>query len=1041
MNSSFLNGVKISPWILCFSLLCFCAYAQQTTAPELKFEHVSSSKGFYSNSINSNIVQDKTGFIWFGTDDGLYRFDGIDFRPFSDDPWDKKSFTGNGVNSLYASDDNTLWIGAFAGLWVYDPVSETFSVFKSKEKKFEFLSTETINSMAADHQHNLWVCATGKIVTINLSTYEVKFVMELQGLAYPFIDRNGNAWIATDGKGLYYIDHLTKKTTIYRHDPKDKNSISVDNVFSVTEDNNGHIWCATTEGVCQFDTATQKFTIYKHKNDQPASLGSNFVNGGVYVDREGTVWAGTWSEGINRFVPETGTFIHYKRNRNDPNAIGSNNITEMFVDNSGMLWVGTTDKGLFKCYLEKENYSLYQNFTENPSRDNGAVYSVYCDTKGIIWLAMKEDGIYSFDPSSKKFRPWINGPDNKTLRHCMTPATNFYDDGKDLWVTAVYEGLMKLNRETGKGTLIHSNFLIPEKIKDYTNYFYIDADSSGRLWMGGQRGITIYDPVTRQLKSFKQIYKDTNQLSSDPDLNVEFIDGYIWALGSESGLTRINPYDGTVKVYHHTDGDPSSLASNNLMQMAEDKNNFLWIATWGKGIIVFDRKKELFRTYTVNDSLSSNNIDGIICDNCNNIWFITHKGISRCSYDNRASPFSGKLTVKNFDFGENSGGNADGASWCTKGKDGTFYFATQKGLLRFHPDSLKNNPFIPPVVLTDLLLFNKKISANDSSGFLKSSITFAKSIRLSYKENVIGFKFAALSYNHPEKNLYAYKLHGFDKDWIYTDASKPFANYTNLDAGEYTFKVKASNNDGVWNEEGTSIILIITPPFWQTWWFYTLCALVTASIVYAFYRYRLQQVIKLQMIRNNIASDLHDDIGSTLNSISIFSEVAKQQSKEDLPALEEIGVSSRKIIDSMSDIVWTINPENDSFEKIILRMRSFAYQLLRAKEIEMVFKADEALNSVLLPMLFRKNFYLIFKEATNNMVKYSGASRASFHISYSKKQINLEIRDNGKGFNLKEVKDGNGIKNMRRRANEIKAELNIVSKVNEGTNIELTLII
>jgi signal transduction histidine kinase len=282
-------------------------------------------------------------------------------------------------------------------------------------------------------------------------------------------------------------------------------------------------------------------------------------------------------------------------------------------------------------------------------------------------------------------------------------------------------------------------------------------------------------------------------------------------------------------------------------------------------------------------------------------------------------------------------------------------------------------------------------------------------------------------------------LEGFDKDWIYTNASKPFADYTNLDPDEYIFKVKGSNNDGVWNETPATIRLIITPPFWQTGWFRILMVAAIGAIIYGVYRYRLREVIRLQMIRNNIASDLHDEVGSTLNSISILSSVAKQQAGRSLPALDQIGENSRKIVEAMNDIVWTINPENDSFEKILVRMRSFAHQVMKAKQIEFRFDADEKMDDLSMPMQTRKNFYLIFKEATINIAKYSSASHANFSVTGSDHQIQLTIRDNGIGFDTNNTSSGNGIKNMQRRANEIKADLKIESAAGEGTRVELVL--
>jgi signal transduction histidine kinase len=375
-----------------------------------------------------------------------------------------------------------------------------------------------------------------------------------------------------------------------------------------------------------------------------------------------------------------------------------------------------------------------------------------------------------------------------------------------------------------------------------------------------------------------------------------------------------------------------------------------------------------------------------------------------------------------------------------KDADGKIYFgSTDAGIIYFKPEELKDNDYIPPVYITDFKLFNKPVYANDVDSILKSPIELTKEITLSYNQNVISFEFAALNYIHPEKNQYAYKLESFDKDWIYTDASKRFVNYTNLDPGEYTFKVKGSNNDGVWNPMETTIKLIITPPFWQTWWFRALIVLAATMIVYALYRYRLQQVLKVQNIRNKIAGDLHDDIGSTLNSISIYSEVAKNDDNRRTHSLTMIGESSRKVIDAMSDIVWTINPDNDSFEKIILRMRSLSYNLLRAKKIEFTFRADDNLNDLKLSLEERRNFYLIFKEALNNLIKYSQAKKVSILLEKNSRNISLLIRDDGVGFDPEKKYNGNGLTNIRRRAKEINAKLIMESGQGIGTSIQLIL--
>lgn len=796
------------------------------------------------------------------------------------------------------------------------------------------------------------------------------------------------------------------------------------------------IWIATYSGLSMLNPKSKSFSNYTLNTSVPRSISSPTLNC-VIEDHNGVIWVGGNRGGVSRFDSSTGGFINYKNDPADPQSIGNNFVTTLCEDRSGVLWVGTNGGGLNKVSLNKEKFTVYKNYDPQPR--TRYILAMFTSHDGKIWIGTLSGGFFCFDPATKKFTRWhwdefdmVKGPLNSVYG---------FDESRDgsLWIVTAMNGLLCLNRKTNKLTVHHSLAATKGLTKIYNQFLNVCIDSYGKLWMGSLTGIDVYDPVAKIFNHYATNNHESILLNDD-SINSLLKDdkGCIWIGGAGSGLTCIDTRTKKIKNYRPHKNDPDSLSDDEISTLAFDKSGYLWLANNGGGLSVFDIGKEIFRTFSMDDGLPSNVVKGLLVDNCNNLWISTGNGISKCSWDQNESPFNAKLKVRNYDIANGPGSNDFSYNACTKGRDGTLYFGSLNGLVAFNPDSLLDNAYKPPVVLTEFLLNNKPVYPADGS-LLKNSITIEKEIKLNYRQNVIGFTFAALSYDHPEQNKYAYKLDGFDKDWNYTSASQRTVTYTNLRPAKYIFWLKATNNDGIWNETPTKLILLINPPFWQTWWFYSLCSIFAAAVLYAIYRYRLRQVLRLQMIRNNIASDLHDDIGSTLNSISIFSEVAKQQAKGNIPALEEIGISSRKVIDSMSDIVWTINPENDSFEKIIQRMRSFAFQLLRAKGIEMVFKTDQSLNSISLPMLVRKNFYLIFKEATNNLVKYSCASRAIFLINHSSRQIRVEIRDNGKGFDINLESQGNGIKNMRRRADEIKASLTITSVVNEGTSLELVL--
>ncbi|HEX3168022.1 MAG TPA: triple tyrosine motif-containing protein [Chitinophagaceae bacterium] len=625
--------------------------------------------------------------------------------------------------------------------------------------------------------------------------------------------------------------------------------------------------------------------------------------------------------------------------------------------------------------------------------DNGrdfwayGTFFIFQDSKGIIWFS-GFSGIRSYDPLRKKSRFHL-------LTANSTPIDSFR------WI-----GVLE--------------------------------DKKGRYWsVNEEAGLCQFDPVTDNAR----IIGRANLTNTFPAGEIfEDSRGVFYIYRFEGGFTTFNPDSGKFKVYHHDASDPLSVGNESCHAWIESKNHLVWFGTSGGGIGVFNPATEKFRTFTTNDGLVQNNVASLTADNNGHYWAGTYGGLSCFIPPNDPFAPGCKITFHNYDIGDGLPSNLMNLVSAYCDTDGTMLFGTRdKGMFYFHPDDLKDNEFIPPVYITEFRLKNKLVSVHDSNSVLPSPIEFTKEIRLNYKQNIISFSFAALNYTRPEKNQYKYMLENYDKDWIVTDASRRFANYTNLNPGTYVLKVKGSNNDGVWNETPTEIKIIITPPFWQTTWFRVLVALAVAAIIYSFYRYRIGQILLLQRIRNKIAADLHDDIGSTLNSISIYSEVAKKDETRRDHALTMIGESSRKIIDSISDIVWAINPQNDSFDKIIFRMKSLTHNLLKAKKIDCTFKTDESFSKINLPMEIRKNFYLIFKEALNNLVKYSEATKASVFVTCEGRNITFIIRDNGIGFNSATIPLGNGINNMKRRAEEISADLNIESQPGNGTSVQLNL--
>jgi two-component sensor histidine kinase len=408
------------------------------------------------------------------------------------------------------------------------------------------------------------------------------------------------------------------------------------------------------------------------------------------------------------------------------------------------------------------------------------------------------------------------------------------------------------------------------------------------------------------------------------------------------------------------------------------------------------------------------------------LWMGTNHGLCRFNpVDYSCKNFSEKDGIQNYEY--NTGA-------AIKLKDGTLLIGGITGYNIIEPDKIENKKSIPPVVISSFKIFDREIPVGNGH------------LNLNYDENRFTFEFAALSYFRNPKNRYAYMLEGVDHDWVFSDTRR-YVTYSKLEPGHYTFKVKACNSDGLWNETGTQLQITITPPWWQRTWFILLCILLTIAIIYFIIRYEQNRKKQLEAVRARISRDLHDDMGSTLQSISVMSEIARMKStsenkQDSIPFIEKIGSASREMVEKMNDIVWAVNPQNDHFENIILHMRAFGGELLAGKDIALHFKTDSGLNNIRLSMEKRKSFFLVYKEALNNAYKYSGAKNVNVEISKTNHTLKLVVEDDGVGFNINEDRlktGGNGLKNMNTRAAELNGSISITSETGHGTTVSLTV--
>jgi ligand-binding sensor domain-containing protein/two-component sensor histidine kinase len=1034
----------------CFLIISNSGFAQ-TKLPTLEFTHYTSERGLPSREIQCGF-KDSKGFLWITTIDGAYRYDGYEVKAYKTNFYDSTTINIGWAESIAEDKNGLIWFaGTFGmGLNQFDPSSGKFKRYNQIPEYRDKLPTSNVCNIFIDDNNVLWLSSQGEgIFSFDTRRNKIVHYYHIEGdstsinsnTVYSIVKApGGNLYVATErGFELLNVANGRFKSFETIREVNSRQILAFNLMFA---DSKSNLWTYCTNGITLYDKSLRTIKHFSHSPVNPNSLSCDTVNS-ICESGDGRIWIAT-NNGLNIFDYKTGSFQHYFHESGNEKPFVTNSIYKCFYDRSGKIWL-LSENSIDAVDLLIPKFRLYKHDDDDSTTlCNNFIEYIYKDKSDNIFVCTA-NGLCTFNAKSGTFK--LFQPDqaiNSYLkRHFIFIV--YQDSNDNYWINVDDDKLICFNPHIGHSDIYHYEEHHHPDSLGVGNIWSIYEDARGIIWFGGSGHLSSYD---RQTKKFSSCLvnpgienTDENSIPKIAGLNDDKI------LFTCAGHAC---YDYKSKkmfrpVYPNNKTITAMIQVGNSCYLKESPDLF-WFGTMGNGLFVYDFKSGRCRNFTSNMGLPNNVIWGILKDQHGNLWISTNNGLCRFTppkllFDERI-----KAQYRNYNLGDGIPAKEFAWNEFCQSDDGTMYFGLSDesaGLLTFHPDSLKQNNYIPPVYITDFKLFNESVVADHNSTGIQNPVEYVKHIDLTYNENVISFAFSALSFIHPEQNKYAYKLEGFDKEWNYTDASKRFANYTNLDPKEYIFKVKASNNDGIWNETPAEISLTIYPPFWETWWFRLIIIALAGGMIYAVYRYRLRQVLQLQTIRNNIAADLHDEIGSTLNSISVFSEVAKNQAGKQIPALENIGDSSRSIIDSMSDIVWTINPDNDRFENIVLRMRNHAYQLLKAKDIQLVFQSDISLDTLSFNMKIRKNIYLIFKESLHNVVKYSGAKRVNIQISKKQNKIKLEIRDNGIGFDINQYNSGtaggNGIGNMKRRAGEINGVLLIESRHMEGTVIELIL--
>ncbi|MEN8188718.1 MAG: two-component regulator propeller domain-containing protein [Thermodesulfobacteriota bacterium] len=802
----------------------------------IRFSRLTTESGLSNDNVQG-IVQDDLGFMWFATLDGLNRYDGYDFKVFRHDPDDPLSLSGNQLRKLYRDKSGYLWVATWSdGLNKYLPETETFLHYQHDPDNPDSLSHNAISGMLEDRAGVFWIGtrggglnrfdpATGKF------THYRHNPDDPSSLSHDFVmavleDRRGDLWVSTYG-GLNKLNIASGTFTRYRHDPASPHSLSNNATFGLYEDHAGVLWIASENGLNRFNHQTETFSSYKHDPDNPVSMGCNFI-ASVLEDRLDNFWVFTYGCGLNHFDRENETFTRFEHDPADPASMGHNKIFTSYLDREGNLWMGTYGGGVTYLDNNAKNFRPYQHIPEDStSLSHNAINGIYKGRSGKIWIGT-DYGLNHFDQKKGTFKRYYHDSNDPRSLSYDSVLAIYEDQTGTIWV-GTEDGLNRFNRETETFTRYHHDPQDPQSLGGDQVYSILE-DRSGKLWFGTwTEGLDMFDRETGTFSHFQHQPDNPESISHNGIVALhEDSSGVLWVGTYGGGLNRFNRESSTFQRYQHDPDDPGSLSNNLVFSIYEDKTGSLWFATGG-GLNKLDSKQERFTHYTVKDGLPNDVVYGILGDNRANLWLSTNQGLSR--FNPRSEEF------KNYDKSDGLQGNQFNLAASGQSDDGLMVFGGPSGLTVFYPEQVTDNPSPPPVVITNFLLANQPVSPGDESP-LKKSILETEHLTLSYLDQVFSFEFTALNYQSSNKNRYRYTMEGFTKKWTEVGSDRRFVTYTNLDPGEYIFRVTGANNDGVWNDEGDSLKVTIIPPWWTAWWAYVLYFGMITFLILSLMQYR-----------------------------------------------------------------------------------------------------------------------------------------------------------------------------------------------------------
>jgi len=878
-------------------------------APPIMFEHITANEGLPDNNIMT-IAQDHLGFLWFGTWNGLVRYDGNEFKtnlPKFNSP---NSISSRIITCILEDKQGRLWIGTSDGLNQYQFESEDFVQIRISDNNPHEKKDERINALHEDSHGNIWIGGSSGLKKLDPNT--LTFTHYAYGLSddvsggYNEItsvceDKSGNIIVGTlkglcrvDTQRIGYFPFLKELTTQAPFSHEWIKSLYYDDDI---------LWIGTFNGLVRHDFRRGTSRTFLHDSQSSGNTVGNIINA-IYKDSDNSLWAGTSLRGINKYEPEKEGFMSYQYDPNNPNSVSGNWVLSIHQDRSGMLWFGCWGDGLNKFNPYKRKFIHINRIPNNSTTlSSNRVFSIRQDSKGFVWVGTDGGGLNQFDPKTRNIAIVKNNPHDPSSISSDIVSCVYEDRSHTIWI-GTRNGLNKLIPSASEGGSPTFRHYIHDPLDSTTiSADYVQTileDSQGTLWIGtlggGLNTLTKREANRPRPRFYRYQYNPRDSNSFDYSRVVSIYEdrfGTIWIGTDGRGLKRYNP--STNDFQHFSD---HSTGFDEVSCIYEDSFGRMWVGTYTGGLHLFDRKTGQREIISEVDGLPSNAIKGILEDGDHNLWISTERGLSKFNYNAK--------TFRNYKVSDGLQSTRFNTNVACKSHDGLLYFGGMNGFNIVDPKNIHDNPFPPQVVLTNIAIFNASLSIGGDSP-LKQSLNVAQHIELSYWENDISVGFSALHFGMPQENLYSYKLENYETAWRPAGMSRQ-ARYTNLDPGEYTFRVKAANDDGVWNEQGTSLRIVVTPPFWQTWIFRICLGVALLTTLTVLHKSRIS---KLESTKRELESQIKDKIEAAKTLQDALNEVDKLKDrlqKENVYLQDEI-----KDFHNFENIIT----QNVSFKKVL----------------------------------------------------------------------------------------------------------------------------